>query len=188
MPMPIKVIPADIPGVLLIETGCANDERGFFSEVYSEAVWTSAGLRERFVQDNLSLSKRGTLRGLHYQIEPHGMGKLVRVVRGAVYDVGVDLRKGSPTFGKWYGKELNDENKLAIWFPAGFAHGFMALEDDTFVYYKCDAHHMPEAERTIRFDDPQVAIAWPMKPFFISKKDAQAPTFSEAEHNFEYRS
>ena len=145
MPMPVKIRTTDFPGVLLIETGCFFDDRGFFSETYSKAVWQDAGFREDLVQDNLSLSKKGTLRGMHYQLEPHGMGKLVRALTGAVFDVGIDLRDGSPTFGKWFGQELNAANKLALWFPAGFAHGFVALADDTLVHYKCNAMHAPES-------------------------------------------
>ncbi len=184
MPMPIKMTPTEFPGVLLIETGCFFDERGFFSETYSKPVWDAAGFTENFLQDNLSLSRRGTVRGMHYQLEPHGMGKLVRVISGAIFDVGIDLRRNSPTFGTWYGRELNDDNKLALWFPAGFAHGFVALADDTLVHYKCNAAHAPQAERAIRYDDPDLAIAWPVKPTIVSKKDAAAPLFKEAEFNF----
>lgn len=186
MPMPVKITETEIPGVLVVETGCFSDERGFFSEVYSDAVWTEAGFHERFVQDNLSLSAKGTLRGMHYQLEPHGMGKLVRAITGSIFDVGVDLRKGSPTFGRWVGRTLSAENRLALWFPAGFAHGFLALEDDTLVYYKCNAHHNAEAERAVSYKDPQLGVEWPFEPTIISKKDAGAPPLEHAEHNFHF--
>jgi len=186
MPMPVKFRETPIPGVLLVETGYFFDERGFFSEQYSETVWCEAGFTERFVQDNLSLSARGTLRGLHYQIEPHGMGKLVRAVTGSVFDVGVDLRQGSPTFGRWFGHVLNSENRLALWFPSGFAHGFVALEDSSLVYYKCTHIHTPEAERSLLYDDPDVGIEWPIGPTIISKKDAEAPRLADADYNFIY--
>jgi len=187
MPMPVKFSKTDIPGMLLVEVGCVGDDRGFFSEVYSEAVWRDAGFEERFVQDNLSLSAKGTLRGMHYQLEPHGLGKLVRVVRGSIFDVGVDLRKGSPAFGKWVGRTLSAENRLALWLPVGLAHGFLALEDDTLAYYKSTGHHTPEAERSLSYFDPEVGIAWPCRPTIVSPKDAQAPTIERAEHNFEFK-
>lgn len=187
MPMPVKVHETDFPGVLIVETGCFFDERGFFSESYSKPVWDNAGFKRVFVQDNLSMSKKGTMRGLHYQINPHGMGKLVRVVSGAIFDVGIDLRKGSPMFGKWYGRKLTGENKLSVWFPAGFAHGFVALADDSIVLYKCDETHRPECERAIRYSDPQIGIRWPMMPTIVSKKDSGAPLFAEAEMNFTYQ-
>jgi len=187
MPMPVKIQETEIPGVLLVETSCFRDDRGFFSETYSAPMWEAAGFRESFLQDNLSLSKKGTLRGMHYQIEPHGMGKLVRVIKGAVFDVGVDLRRGSPTFGRWIGRELTEENQLALWFPAGFAHGFVATADQTLVYYKCNYYHTPEAERSLRYDDPTVGIQWPIAPTVISKKDMDAPLLDQAEFNFEYR-
>ncbi len=184
MPMPVKIRETDFPGVLEIECGCFFDERGFFSEVYSEPIWREAGFTDAFLQDNLSLSTKGTLRGMHYQIDPHGMGKLVRVVKGAVFDVGVDLRRGSPTFGKWLGRTLTADNRMALWFPSGFAHGFVALEDDTLVYYKCNATHNAEHERSLNYADPEVAIEWPLEPTIISKKDAAAPLLADAEYNF----
>jgi len=184
MPMPIHVEATEFPGVFEIATGCIGDDRGFFSESYSKPVWDAAGLAINFLQDNLSLSRKGTLRGMHYQINPDGMGKLVRVVRGSVFDVGIDLRKGSPTFGKWIGRELSETNRLALWLPAGFAHGFLALEDDTLVYYKCDACHTPQSERAVRYNDAQVGIQWPIPPTVISPKDAAAPDFKDAEKNF----
>lgn len=187
MPMTVKTRETPLPGVLEVQAGVARDSRGYFSEIYSERMFAEAGIAERFVQDNVSLSARGTLRGLHYQIEPHATGKLVRALTGALFDVAVDLRKGSPTFGRWHGAVLSEENLLALWVPAGFAHGFLALEDGTRVHYKCTTIHTPEAERAILYRDPRIGIDWPIEPTILSPKDAAAPTLEEAEHNFEYR-
>ena len=186
MPMPVTLSKTEIDGVLAAKVGLFRDQRGFFTETYSINTWEEQGFHETFVQDNMSLSAKGTLRGMHYQLEPHGMGKLVRAVTGAVFDVAVDLRKGSPTFGQWVGRTLCGENGLALWIPPGFAHGFVALEDQTYVYYKCTAVHTPEAERALSYKDPSVAIAWPLEPAIVSEKDAQAPLLAEAEYNFTY--
>ena len=187
MPMKVTLTPTDIDGVLVAETGVFRDDRGYFSESYSKAMWAEAGFHETFVQDNISKSAKGVLRGMHYQLNPHGMGKLVRVVSGAVFDVAVDLRKGSPTFGKWVGRELSGTNCLALWVPVGFAHGFVALEDDTYVHYKCSGMHTPEAERSLSYKDPDVGIEWPLEPTIISDKDKDAPLLNDAETNFEYK-
>ena|ERR1700753_1093505 len=186
MPMPLEITPTEIPDVLLIETGMARDDRGYFAEIHSEKVLEAHGFRARFVQDNLSSSRKGTLRGLHYQLEPHGMGKLIRVLRGAAFDVAVDLRRGSPSFGKWVARTLTFENRRALWLPPGFAHGFLALEDDTLLLYKCTATHTPEAERAIHYSDSKLGIAWPVEPSLVAPKDAAAPLFAAAEYNFEY--
>ncbi|HEX3593632.1 MAG TPA: dTDP-4-dehydrorhamnose 3,5-epimerase, partial [Polyangiaceae bacterium] len=162
--MPLKMTPLEIPDVLVIETGVIRDDRGYFAETYSAKVLESHGFRVGFVQDNLSMSRRGTLRGLHYQLEPHGMGKLVRVLSGSAFDVAVDIRRGSPTFGKWVARRLDFESREALWIPPGFAHGFLALEDDTLLLYKCSTTHTPEAERSIHYADPAIGIAWPMTP------------------------
>ena len=186
MPMPATFAETEIPGVLVVETGIFRDHRGFFTETYSKKVWEDAGFKESFVQDNLSLSAKGTLRGMHYQLNPHGMGKLVRVVSGSVFDVAVDLRTGSPAFGKWVGRTLSAENGLALWIPIGFAHGFVALENHTLVSYKCTGMHTPQAERSLLYDDADVRIAWPLEPTIISTKDAAAPSLREAEYNFTF--
>jgi len=186
MPMSVKFTETEIQGVLVCETGLFRDHRGFFSETYSKTIWEEAGFMETFVQDNLSLSARGTLRGMHYQINPNGMGKLVRVLVGSVFDVAVDLRQGSPTFGKWVARTLSSENCLALWVPIGFAHGFVALEDNTLVLYKCSGMHVPEAERSLSYKDPEVGIEWPLEPTLISDKDAAAPGLKEAEYNFTF--
>ena len=132
------------------------------------------------------MSCKGTLRGMHYQLASHGMGKLVRVVRGAVFDVAVDLRQGSPTLGKWVGRTLSAENGISLWVPVGFAHGFVALEDETLVWYKCTGAHAPDAERSLSYRDPTVAVKWPIQPSVISQKDADAPLLADAEFDFVY--
>jgi dTDP-4-dehydrorhamnose 3,5-epimerase len=185
--MSVEFAETEIADVLEVKTGLFEDDRGFFTEAYSLSVWKAGGFDRIFVQDNLSCSKKGTLRGMHYQLSTHGMGKLVRVVRGAVFDVAVDLRKGSPSFGKWVGRMLSDENSLALWIPVGFAHGFVALEDDTLVWYKCTGVHAPEAERSLNYRDPAVAIEWPLEPTIMSRKDAEAPLLADAEYDFVYQ-
>jgi dTDP-4-dehydrorhamnose 3,5-epimerase len=187
MPMPVTITQAEIPGVLDVRALIARDDRGYFSEVWSARTFSEAGLNEHFVQDNLSASRRGTLRGLHYQLATHGMGKLVRALRGSVFDVAVDIRRGSPSFGKWVGRTLTASEGNALWVPVGFAHGFVALEDETLVLYKCTATHAPEAERAIHYADPSLGIEWPIEPSLVSPKDAVAPRLSEAEYDFEFR-
>lgn len=187
MPMPVEIQETPLPDVLLIKTKRIGDDRGYFTECYSQKMWAEAGFEERFVQDNLSMSAKGTLRGLHYQIEPAEMGKLIRVITGAVYDVAVDLRQGSPYFGRYYGVELTGDNDLLLWAPPGFAHGFLALEDDTRVYYKCTNIHTPEAERSLLYACPKLNIDWPIEPTIVSDKDAQAPPLDEADYNFVYQ-
>lgn len=184
MSMPVEFRETEIPEVLEIETRQFGDERGFFTEAYSLPVWKEAGFDEVFVQDNLSQSRKGTLRGMHYQLAAHGMGKLVRAVTGSIFDVAVDLRKGSATFGKWAGRTLSAENGLSMWVPVGFAHGFIALEDDSLVLYKCTGSYAPQAERSLRYDDPTVSIDWPLEPTCVSPKDAEAPLLADAEYDF----
>lgn len=186
MPMPVKITDTEIPAVKIVETGIFHDARGFFSESYSNKMWAEAGFEEVFVQDNLSKSAKGVLRGMHYQIHPDGMGKLVRCVSGAIFDVAVDLRQGSPTFGHYVGRELSAENNLSLWVPVGFAHGFVSLADDTLVHYKCTGTHSPECERALSYQDPEVNIKWPLPPTIISEKDAAAPLLVGAETNFVY--
>jgi dTDP-4-dehydrorhamnose 3,5-epimerase len=184
--MPFTAHATEIPDVLLLDTKVFPDARGSFMEVFVEGSMQAMGIEAHFVQDNLSVSSRGTLRGLHYQLEPHGMPKLVRVISGAVYDVAVDIRRGSPTFGQWVGQTLSAENARALWIPSGFAHGFQALEPNTHFLYKCGAAYAPDAERAIRYDDPALNIPWPVTPAGVSDRDAAAPAFKDAEYNFEY--
>ena len=173
----------EIPDVVVLEPRVFGDDRGFFYESFSERSFREAvGIDVRFVQDNHSRSARGVLRGLHYQLAPSAQGKLVRVVRGTVFDVAVDLRRGSPTFGRWVGAELSESNRRQLWIPEGFAHGFLALQDGTEVLYKATAFYDPARERGIRWDDAALAIRWPdAGPVSVSPKDAAAPAFADAE-------
>jgi dTDP-4-dehydrorhamnose 3,5-epimerase len=170
-----------LPGVLIFEPRVFGDARGFLTETYNEARYRDVGLEQRFVQDNHSRSLRGVVRGLHYQ-EPKAQGKLVQVLRGRIFDVAVDIRRGSPHFGRWVGAELNDENHWQMWVPQGFAHGFMALSDEADVLYKCTSAYAPECEHTIHWRDPEIAIAWPDigAPPLVSGRDAAAPLLAQA--------
>ena len=172
-----------IPDVVLIEPRVFADERGAFFESFNQRGFAEAtGLERTFVQDNHSVSKKGVVRGLHYQLPPHAQGKLVRVVRGAAFDVAIDIRRGSPTFGRWVGETLSAENHRQLWVPEGFAHGFMALEDDTEFLYKTTDFYAKDSERAIRWDDPILAIAWPFTDAaIVNAKDAAAPAFAAAE-------
>jgi dTDP-4-dehydrorhamnose 3,5-epimerase len=161
------------------------DDRGWFSESYKRSDFAGAGISEYFVQDNQSVTTRGTLRGLHYQLPPHGQGKLVQVVAGRAWDVAVDIRRASDSFGAWYGVELSAEQGNMLWIPAGFAHGFLALEDETRLVYKCTAEYNSASERSIRWDDPELGITWPAAgpqgEYLLSGKDAAAPGLAAAE-------
>jgi dTDP-4-dehydrorhamnose 3,5-epimerase len=170
----VKFIEVAIPGPLIIEPRAFEDERGFFMETWNEAAFAEAGLPMQWVQDNHSRSQKGVLRGLHFQ-NPGAQGKLVRVTRGAVFDVAVDLRESSPHFGQWVGVELSAENQRMFWVPEGFAHGFLTLEDDTDFLYKCTAPYAPQSEHTLAWDDPAVGVEWPVTGLdpIISDKDAR---------------
>lgn len=170
----MNIVPTAIPDVLIIEPRVFGDARGFFMETWNAAAFTAAGLDLTFVQDNHSRSQKGVLRGLHFQ-NPGPQGKLVRVTNGAVFDVAVDLRASSPTFGQWVGVELSAENKRMFWVPEGFAHGFLTLEDNTDFLYKCTAPYAPQSEFTLAWDDPAVGIEWPLDGMtpLISEKDAR---------------
>ncbi len=180
--MPMNITPLAIPDVLLLQPRVFGDARGFFFESYNHRAFSdAAGIETAFVQDNHSRSMKGVLRGLHYQIQ-HAQGKLVRVVVGEVFDVAVDLRKGSPTFGQWVADVLSAENKNQLWIPAGFAHGFVVLSDVAEVLYKTSDYWSPQHERCIRWDDPTLNIAWPFdgEPT-LSDKDRQGVAFADAE-------
>lgn len=173
----LKVTPTAIPGVLILEPRVFGDERGFFLESFNQRAFNEAtGLDVQFVQDNHSRSAKGVLRGLHYQLPPHEQGKLVRVVRGSVFDVAVDIRRDSPTFGKWVGMELSEENHRQLWIPPGLAHGFLVTSESADFLYKTTAYYMPEAERCIRWDDPTLGIEWSLNTGpTLSAKDLAAP-------------
>lgn len=178
----MKVIPTAIPDVLILEPKVFGDSRGFFFESFNQAAFNQAtGLNPKFVQDNHSRSAKGVLRGLHYQIQ-QPQGKLVRVVRGAVFDVAVDIRTSSPTFGKWVGVELSEENQRQLWVPPGFAHGFLVLSEFADVLYKTTDYYAPEYERSIAWNDPAMGIAWPLdaEPQ-LSGKDKMGMLLAQAE-------
>ena len=178
----MEVTPCAIPEVLLITPRAFSDARGFFLESYNAREFSAAGITAKFVQDNHSRSKRGVLRGLHYQID-RPQGKLIRVVRGAIFDVAADIRVGSPTFGKWVGVNLDDDRKQALWIPAGFAHGFCALTDDTDVAYKTTDFYEPAAERGIIWNDPLLAITWPIDNPLVAARDLAFPPLSRTRHD-----
>jgi dTDP-4-dehydrorhamnose 3,5-epimerase len=179
----MKATPLALPEVLLLEPRIFSDDRGWFYESFNARSFAEVtGLDVNFVQDNHSRSARGVLRGLHYQLPPAPQGKLVRVVAGAILDVAVDIRRSSPTYGRWVADTLTAENKRQLWVPAGFAHGFVALSDGTEVLYKTTDFYHKAAERSIRWDDPDLAIVWPqdIKPL-LAAKDAGAPAFADAD-------
>ena len=178
----VKFIETKISGILIIEPQVFGDQRGFFMESYNAQAWTQAIGETQFVQDNHSRSGRGVLRGLHYQLPPHAQGKLVRVTRGCVWDVAVDIRQGSPTFGQWVGEFLSDDNKRQLWIPEGFAHGFVVLSETAEFLYKTTDSYAPAHERCMLWSDATLAIQWPVgiQPI-LSAKDAQGKPFNEAE-------
>jgi dTDP-4-dehydrorhamnose 3,5-epimerase len=172
-----------IPGAFLVDLERRGDDRGFFARAFCEREFEARGLASGFVQINDSLSaRRGTLRGMHYQLAPHAETQLVRCVRGALLDVILDLRPGSPTFGRSFGAELTAENRRMMYVPKGFAHGFLTLADDTEAFYLVDAFYAPEHERGIRWDDPAFAIPWPLPPAVLSEKDGRHRAFDPAWH------
>lgn len=183
----MEFIKTDLADVILVKPKVITDNRGFFFEVYKKNLFAENGIDVEYIQDNHSRSATGVLRGLHYQLKPKAQGKLVRCIRGKIFDVAVDIRRGSPTFGKWAGYELSAENKQMLWIPAGFAHGFMTLEDDTEILYKTTAEYAPECDRGIRFNDPGIGIKWPEVNFLLlSEKDQKQPLLQDAEINFVY--
>lgn len=177
--MGIRVLPAGLDPVAVIETDFFRDERGFFMESYNRRAYEEAGLDLEFIQDNHSRSRRGVLRGLHYQDMTAPMAKLVRCTRGAILDVAVDLRVGAPTFGRWVAVELTEESMRQLLVPVGFAHGFLTLSETADVQYKCTNLYAPRSEGAIRWDDPQVGIEWPAGEKLVSEKDGRAQTLAE---------
>jgi dTDP-4-dehydrorhamnose 3,5-epimerase len=176
MPFDFKETP--IAGVKIVQPRCFGDDRGFFMETYKKSDFVSAGIPEEFCQDNHSFSSKGVLRGIHFQSAPHAQGKLVRVLQGAVWDVAVDLRKESPTYGNFFGLELNGENNTMLYIPPGLGHGFVTLRDKTHFLYKCTAEYAPESDGGIHWNDPDLDILWPLdgieKPL-VSGKDEILP-------------
>jgi len=177
--------PTPLTGAFTIDLEKRGDDRGFFARLFCEREFAEAGLETRFVQINTSLSaRRGTLRGLHYQLPPFAEVKVVRCIRGALWDVILDLRAGSPSFGRWFGAELSAENRRMMYVPRGFAHGFITLTEDAEALYLVSAFYSPDHERGVRFDDPAHGIAWPMAPVEMSGKDRSWPDLSEDFHCF----
>ena len=186
----MKLTSTPLPGVVIVEPQAFEDDRGWFMESWNAARF-EAGLAQLglppagpFVQDNHSVSKQGVLRGLHYQLPPQPQGKLVRVVKGAAWDVAVDIRRASPSFGRWFGLKLTPANRLQLWIPPGFAHGFVALEDDTHFLYKTTDVWSRDCERAIRWDDPAIGIPWPLpggRAPLVAPKDAAAPSLAQAD-------
>ena len=183
----MKVIETFIKGLVVIEPTVFADKRGYFFESFNEKQFTDLGLNYKFIQDNESKSTYGVIRGLPYQLEPYAQAKLVRVLQGSVFDVAVDIRKGSPTFGKWFGQELNSENKLQLLIPRGFAHGFSVLSDIAIFSYKCTNIYNKQAERSILYNDEMLKIDWKVEMPIVSPKDLLAKKFSEIEKDFIYQ-
>jgi len=182
----MKITKTKIKGLLIIEPQVFKDERGFFLETYNQKIYEEAGIKYDFVQDNLSKSAKGVLRGLHYQVNPFAQGKLVQVIQGAVLDVAVDIRFGSPTFGQYASVELDEKNKKQFWIPPGFAHGFVSLTDGAIFSYKCTNLYNPESERGIIWNDPSLKINWKTKSPIVSEKDKKNKLFKDIEKDFEF--
>ena len=184
--MPFTFLPMRLPGVMMIAPKRFEDERGFFLEFYKASEFAAQGIRERFVQDNHSQSTRGVLRGLHYQRPPKAQAKLVRVLRGEIFDVAVDIRRGSPTYGQWVGVTLSAQDSRMLYVPSGFAHGFCVLSDVADVIYKVTAEYAPETEDGLMWNDPDIGIQWPIDTPSLSEKDTRYPPLKHSEAVFAY--
>jgi len=184
--VPFEFEPQAIPEVILVRARAFPDPRGFFVESYRRSQFAANGIPQEFVQDNLSHSTRGVLRGLHYQKNPHAQGKLVMVLRGEIFDVAVDLRRGSLTFGRWVAAVLSASDHAMLYVPEGFAHGFCVLSDEADVLYKVTAEYAPDLDRGIRWDDPEIGVRWPLANPILSPKDATLPALRDADHDFVY--
>ena len=184
----MKITETGLPGLLIIEPDVFEDARGYFFESFNEEKLVHAGIDYRFVQDNQSKSSYGVIRGLHYQMAPKAQTKLVRVLNGEIFDVAADMRKGSPTYGKWFGLEISCKNKKQLLIPKGFAHGFSVLSEKADVFYKCDEFYAPEYDAGVIYNDPDLNIDWkiPADKALLSAKDSKLPLFKEAKNNFSY--
>jgi dTDP-4-dehydrorhamnose 3,5-epimerase len=182
----MKIVETPIKDLLIIEPRVFEDTRGYFYESYSQANFSEAGIDIHFVQDNQSKSVYGVIRGLHYQLAPKAQTKLVRVLEGKIFDVALDVRKGSPTYGQWFGMEISAENRKQLLIPRGFAHGFSVLSETAVVFYKCDAFYAPEYDAGIIYNDPELKIDWriPEDKALLSDKDSRLPLFKDAKNNF----
>ncbi|MFQ6611971.1 MAG: dTDP-4-dehydrorhamnose 3,5-epimerase [Fidelibacterota bacterium] len=179
----MKLEQTRIPGILLLHPDLHADERGYFYEIYKASHFSKMGLPDHFIQDNQALSRKGVLRGLHYQLH-QAQGKLVRVVEGTVFDVAVDIRKNSPTFGEWIGFELSADNHLQVFIPEGFAHGYFVMSPTAVFQYKCTREYTPEDEYGLNWNDPELAIEWPVGNKIVSPKDSALPTLAEINKAF----
>lgn len=184
--MPFKFSHLEIPDLILIETISFEDNRGLFKETYKYSDFSQAGIKEHFVQDNYSKSVKNVLRGLHYQKNPKAQGKLVYCLKGCIFDVSVDIRKNSPSYGQWVGIELSGDSNRMLYVPPGFAHGFLVLSDIAEVLYKCTQEYSPDSERGIIWDDPDIGIRWPINNPIVSEKDKLFPVLRDADNNFLY--
>lgn len=182
----MEVLKTELDGLLILKPKVFGDERGYFFESYNEEVYRNAGINLFFVQDNISKSKKGTIRGLHYQVGDKAQGKLCKVIYGKVLDVAVDIRFGSPTFGKYFSSELSEENHTQLWIPPGFAHGFSVLSDEAIFSYKCTALYSKQHERAILFNDKHLNIDWIIDEPIVSEKDLKAEPFSNIQKDFIY--
>jgi dTDP-4-dehydrorhamnose 3,5-epimerase len=184
--MAFKFLRLDIPDVVLIEAQAFEDQRGLFMESYKRSDFSANGIHDTFVQDNYSHSLRRVLRGLHYQKHPNDQAKLVTVLRGEIFDVAVDIRRGSPTYARWVGKVLSAEDCRLLYIPVGFAHGFCVLSEEADVLYKVTAEYAPELDRGVIWDDPEIGIRWPINDPMVSPKDAELPPLHLADNDFRY--
>ena len=185
--MPFEFKKKDIPDVIYVEPKLFQDDRGYFAEIYKSREFAQNGIAETFTQMNHSKSQKNVLRGLHYQKEPAAQGKLLGVLSGEIFDVAVDIRKGSPSYGQWVGTVLNSQKKDMVFIPAGFAHGFCVLSETVEIFYYCTKEYDAEQERGIIWNDPELAIAWPVKDPILSGKDQAYPLLRDAENNFQYQ-
>lgn len=186
--MSFSFLKLNIPEVILIQTQSHFDSRGFFLENYKKSIFDENGINEKFVQENFSYSVKGVVRGLHFQKNPHAQAKLVSVLKGKIFDVAVDIRKNSPTYGKWVGETISDKNHSLLYIPQGFAHGFCVLSDEAYVSYKVTQEYSPEHEKGIIWNDPNLNIKWPIDNPILNEKDLQLPELENTENNFSYES
>lgn len=185
--MPFKFTQLEIPEIMLVETQSFIDERGYFMESFKESVFNANGIKTKFVQDNFSHSTKGVLRGLHYQKDPKAQAKLVMAITGEIFDVAVDMRKGSPTYGRWVSEILSDKNHNLLYIPEGFAHGFCVISEKADVLYKVNSEYSPEYERGILWNDPDLSIKWPTSNPVMIKKDLELTSLKNADNNFTYQ-
>lgn len=184
--MPFKFSRLEIPDIILVELLSFKDNRGVFMELYKHSDFARAGIKEYFLQDNYSRSAKNVLRGLHYQKYPRAQGKLVRCLKGRIFDVSIDIRNGSPTYSRWVGVELSEKNNIMLYIPPAFAHGFVVLSSFAEVLYKCTEEYSPEDDKGIIWNDPAIGINWPVKKPILSEKDRRHPMLKDADNNFEY--